>query len=50
MTQKKVYESLIKFYAPLDLKDELLRLAVQRNISLSALIRLIVSEYIKNKG
>jgi len=50
MTQKKVFESLIKFHAPASLKDELLRLAAHRNISLSALIRLIVSEYIKAKG
>jgi hypothetical protein len=50
MTKKKVSESLIKFNAPEALKEELIRLASVRNISLSALIRLIVSEYIKNKG
>jgi hypothetical protein len=50
MTQKKVSETLVKFHAPASLKDDLLHLAAVRNISLSALLRLIVSEYIKTKG
>lgn len=50
MTRHKVSESLIKFVAPASLKEELLNLAALRNISLSALIRLILSEYVKNKG
>jgi hypothetical protein len=50
MTKHIVSERLIKFVAPASLKDELLQLAAARNISLSALVRLILSEYIKNKG
>ena len=42
-------EELIKFYVPRDLKRELKELAVSRNIALSALLRLVVSEYIKTR-
>jgi len=44
---KRKNEALIKVLVPSDLKHDLLRLAASRNISLSALLRLIVSEYIK---
>lgn len=50
MTQsphKPPSEELIKFYAPLHLKRQLQELAASRNIALSALLRLLVSEYIK---
>jgi hypothetical protein len=40
-------EALIKFVAPLDLKQSLLQLAKERNIALSSLLRLIASEYVK---
>lgn len=50
MTKKKINDLFIKFVAPVELKDNLQQLANARNISLSALIRLILSEYIKNKG
>ena len=40
-------EALIKFVAPLDLKNSLLQLAKERNIALSSLLRLIASEYVK---
>jgi len=39
--------ALIKFVAPIDLKGSLLELAKERNISLSSLIRLIASDYVK---
>ncbi len=42
-------EALIKFYVPRDLKRELQELAVSRNIALSALLRLVVTEYIKTR-
>ncbi len=40
-------ESLIKFVAPNGLKDELQKLANERNITISSLLRLIASEYVK---
>jgi hypothetical protein len=40
-------ESLIKFVAPIDLKESLLVLAKERNIALSSLLRLIASDYVK---
>ncbi len=42
-------ERLIKFVAPPDLKAALLRLARERNITLSALLRLISSEYVRRE-
>ena len=39
--------ALIKFVAPLDLKQSLLDLAKERNIALSSLLRLIASDYVK---
>lgn len=47
---KRKNETLIKVLVPSDLKQDLLGLAASRNISLSALLRLIVSEYIKLRG
>lgn len=42
---------LIKFSSPLDLKQNLQTLADERNITLSSLLRLIASEYVKrNRG
>jgi hypothetical protein len=44
-------EALIKFVAPIDLKNELQELANERNITLSSLLRLIATDYVKrNKG
>lgn len=40
-------EETVKFLAPHKLKSSLQRLANERNISLSALMRLISSEYVK---
>jgi len=40
-------EALIKFVAPNELKQALQQLANERNISLSSLLRLIASEYVK---
>ncbi len=40
-------EALIKFLVPRRLKSALLELATERNITLSALLRLITSEYVK---
>jgi len=40
-------ETLIKFLSPRKLKLALLELAKERNVSLSALLRLISSEYVK---
>jgi hypothetical protein len=41
-------EALIKFVAPIELKQSLLQLAKERNIALSSLLRLIASEYVKS--
>ena len=38
---------LIKFFSPEKLKKELLELASERNIALSALLRIIASDYIR---
>ena len=40
-------KTLIKFVAPIELKESLLHLAKERNIALSSLLRLIASEYVK---
>lgn len=40
-------EALIKFVAPIDLKESLQQLAKERNIALSSLLRLIASDYVK---
>jgi hypothetical protein len=42
-------EELIKFVLPRELKGELQALASSRNISLSALLRLVISEYVKSR-
>ena len=39
--------TLIKFVAPHSLKDTLSEMALERSVSLSALLRIIASEYIK---
>jgi len=44
---KKQNEALIKFLSPVQLKLSLLSLADERNISLSSLLRLIASDYLK---
>ena len=50
-TRKNINEVRIKFVAPEDLKHELQGLANERNITLSALLRLVTSEYVKrNRG
>jgi len=40
-------KDLIKFLAPLSLQKSLQSIANERNISLSALLRIITSEYVK---
>ena len=40
-------EALIKFLAPEKLKRALEELAAERNIALSALLRLVASEYVR---
>ena len=45
--QKNQNEVLIKFLAPQKLKRALEELAAERNIALSALLRLVTSEYVR---
>ncbi len=45
--QKNQNEALIKFLAPRKLKNALEELAAERNIALSALLRLVTSEYVR---
>jgi hypothetical protein len=45
--RKQINEVLIKFVAPRELKCSLQELANERNITLSALLRLVASEYVK---
>ena len=45
--RKSISEVRIKFVAPEDLKQALQELANERNITLSALLRLITSEYVR---
>jgi hypothetical protein len=45
--RKTKNEALIKFVAPIDLKNSLQELAKERNIALSSLLRLIASDYVK---
>lgn len=47
---KIIQEERVKFLAPRTLKSRLQRLADERNISLSALMRLITSEYVKRNS
>lgn len=47
--QKHLNESKIKFVAPDALKQALQALANERNISLSAFLRLISSEYVRRQ-
>jgi len=42
---QKIEKEIIKFLATKSLKDSLQLIAIERNISLSALLRLISSEY-----
>ena len=46
--RKSINEVLIKFVAPASLKDALQELANERNITLSALLRLLTSEYVRH--
>ena len=48
--KKNTNEVLVKFGAPHQLKRALQELANERNIALSALLRLIASEYVKRAG
>lgn len=45
--QRPAHEEIVKFLVPRELKQALLQLAKERNIALSALMRLIASDYIK---
>ena len=46
-SRKNINQVLVKFVAPRKLKRTLQSLANERNIALSALLRLITSEYVK---
>jgi hypothetical protein len=46
-TSKNHNEALVKFLAPEKLKHALQQLAAERNIALSALLRLVMSEYVR---
>ena len=52
MTQKNNHKNqvLIKFVAPDELKRDLQELAEERNIALSALLRLVTTEYVKRNN
>ena len=43
-------EAYIKVHLPKQLKQDLQALAQGRNISISSLLRLMATEYLKNKG
>ncbi|MAU08195.1 MAG: hypothetical protein CL607_00115 [Anaerolineaceae bacterium] len=45
--KKLIHEVRIKFLAPRDLKSNLEQMADDRNVTLSALLRLIATEYVK---
>ena len=47
---KKKHDALIKFHAPTDLKQKAQQLAEQRNISLAALLRLVLTDYLRDKA
>jgi hypothetical protein len=47
VNKKTKNEETIKFVAPTSLKEELQALANERNITVSSLLRLIASEYVK---
>jgi hypothetical protein len=47
--QKPTSGELVKFYVPRDLKAALQALAASRNVALSALLRLVVTEYVRNR-
>ena len=47
INRKNINQARIKFVAPDALKRALQELANERNITLSALLRLIASEYVK---
>lgn len=50
MPRKARNDTVIKFMASDELKHDLECLAQSRNISLSALLRLILTEYLRTKG
>lgn len=45
--RKNIDETVVKFRAPEELKHAAQELANERNIALSALLRLIVTDYVK---
>jgi hypothetical protein len=47
---KPTNDSVVKLYLPNELKRALENLAQSRNIPLSALLRLIATDYIRQKG
>ena len=49
INHKLTSEVRIRFWAPEELKDALQELANDRNISLSALLRLIATAYVKRQ-
>lgn len=46
-SKKLIHEERVKFLLPRNLKFDLQHMADDRNITLSALLRLITSEYVK---
>jgi hypothetical protein len=42
-------QAVIKFFLPFELKEGLERVARERGLSVAALVRLILSDYIKSK-
>jgi len=48
--QSKTDTDFIKFVVPTKLKEEAISLAKERHISLSAMMRLMLTEYLKSKS
>ncbi len=47
MQKNNINEVIVRFGAPTKLRDTLQELANERNITISALLRLIASEYVR---
>ena len=49
-TKRLIHEEQVKFLVPRDLKSSLQKLADERNVSLSALMRIITTQYVKRNN
>lgn len=49
MNSNNHYKTALKLSMPKDLRDNLQRLALERALSLSAMIRLVLTEYVRSK-